>query len=1711
MEFMFLGVLFFGLLGGLPARAQGGVAVIWGNTSFGKTNVPSAATNLVALAAGYDHTLALRADGAVVAWGWNSSGQTNPPASASNVISIAAGYDHNLVLRNDGTLVAWGNNANGKAIIPAAATNTSLAAIAAGTSHNLVLRTNGTVFAWGINSFGITNVPARATNVIRISAGNKSGNYSHSLVLRRDGTVVSWGPNNSGQTNPPVSASNLVAVTAGGYHSLALKADGTVVGWGDFGSGQTTVPATATNVVAIAAGLYHSMALRSDGSIVSWGGNNSGQRTIPAIVSNSVNIAITAGSQQSACLLGNGTPVFVDALGDLVAYRNRAFTLNALAVGAPPLSYQWRYNGVDIPEANAGTFTLPSVQSSDAGLYSVMVSNALGVITGLVANVSVEIAPELPSVQAPPESQTVFAGSNVTFSVVASGYPAPGYQWQFNNVNLAGATNASYTIPYVLPSQAGDYRVILTNSVGAFTSPGAVLTVNLPEWPVFNSSPTNRAVSYGSPLTLAVTTLGAGPVTYEWQLNGTNVAHVGGPALVFSAFTAADGGMYRVTASNQFGGTISPEFEIAAVPVAAWGNGPVTSLPRALTNAVALSVGAQHALALKSDGQVVAWGDNVVVTGSFPPFTTNNFGMATVPADLSNVAAIAAGTYHNVAVRSDGTVVAWGRHTGGQTNVPATATNIIAVAAGEAHSLALRGDGTVIAWGTNTAGQLNIPLDATNIVAIAAGNAHSLALRGDGRLVAWGAASAIQPLPSFTNGIAISARANYCLALRQDGTKVVWGSSTPTQTPFPVFPSDPGSFLTADHVAVAAGYSHGLFLHAGGTVQALYSFGGSFLSPTDARLMPPTWLANVVSVAAGNVSLALMRPPGGLSAMQVAHRHSYVGNSAVFSTHVEGQQVFNSSSLTGYQWRFSDTNIAGATNSFLSLPSVTAPQAGDYSVVLRDYTGSVTSQVASLMVSAPPLPQIGTQPLSRTVGAGTNVTFSISLAYGIPGRFRWQFNGIDLPAAGASLTITNVQSANAGDYRVIVTNLSGSVTSQVAALVVTSAPPRFVVQPQNLSVATGFSTMFSALAIGSDPITYQWQFNGTNIPGAIESTLLITDASALAAGNYRVSATNLIGNDISAQASLTVVPVAAWGAAASAIPASATNLIALAAGARYALALRSDGTIVYWGESCVVTPVSLTNVVRIAAGDLHSLILRDDGTLVIWGDNTAGQLNVPAGLSNIVEIAAGATHSLALCADGTVSAWGRNFRGETNVPAGLSDVIAVAAGGMNSLALRRDGTVVGWGALSPVPLQATNVIAIAAGFGHAVALRSDGSVIVWGSTSANSGLNVNLGCGFYSVSGSLTAQTNLITIPPAATNIVAITSGRHHILALRSDGEVIAWGDNTFEQASVPEHGPSIGIAAGGNQSFALTGSAEPVLGGYRTNRGVGESANLLLNPAAGGMPPLHWRWLVNTTNVVGTNRSFLSFPDVRAGDSGVKEFVVSNFAGTVTGMVSLTVTATPPAIILQPLGLLVGVGSNVTLTASAAGSLPLNYQWRRNEMDLTDVGPVSGVLTPTLTLQNVQLSDAATYSLAVSNAVGVAISSNAVLTVFAESPVAEALDTTGFVWSSGGPSGWHWQTNTTHDGVDATETGPFTADQTNWVETSITGPVTISFWWRAIGWIPDRFSFLVDGVECLGVANDFEWQQRSYAIPAGLHTLRWSYNCEPFGERLPPGWIRLR
>ncbi|WP_050564792.1 RCC1 domain-containing protein [Salinispora arenicola] len=319
-----------------------------------------AGTEVTDVAAVGDHSLALTSAGTVLAWGQNVHGQLGdgttterdtpvnvdlPPGT--DVTAIAAGDDHSLALTSAGTVLAWGQNVHGQLgdgttterdtpVNVDLPPGTDVTAIAAGDDHSLALTSAGTVLAWGQNVHGQLgdgttterDTPVNVdlppgTDVTAIAAGD-----DHSLALTSAGTVLAWGQNDDGELgdgtttdrDTPVNVdlpagTEVTDVAAHGDHSLAVTSAGTVLAWGNNSSGQlgdgtttsNSTPVdvdlpTGTEVTAIAGGDSHSLAVTSAGTVLAWGNNSSGQlgdgtttdRDTPADVNLPTGVTITA-------------------------------------------------------------------------------------------------------------------------------------------------------------------------------------------------------------------------------------------------------------------------------------------------------------------------------------------------------------------------------------------------------------------------------------------------------------------------------------------------------------------------------------------------------------------------------------------------------------------------------------------------------------------------------------------------------------------------------------------------------------------------------------------------------------------------------------------------------------------------------------------------------------------------------------------------------------------------------------------------------------------------------------------------------------------------------------------------------------------------------------------------------------------------------------------------------------------------------------------------------------------------------------------------------------------------------------------------------------------------------------------------------------------------------------------------------------------------
>lgn len=214
---------------------------------------------------------------------------------------------------------------------------------------------------------------------------------------------------------------------------------------------------------------------------------------------------------------------------------------------------------------------------------------------------------------------------------------------------------------------------------------------------------------------------------------------------------------------------------------------------------VAISLGRYQVDALRADGTVVAWGQNL-----------NND--EDIPVGLKNLVQVSAGYGHNVALKTDGTVTCWGYNNALQCNPPVGLTGVIQVAAGNQHSIALKSDGTVVCWGWNGSGQCTIPPGLSGVVQVTAAGDTSAALLSNGTVVCWGANGVGQRTPpaGLTGVTSIAGGEFHFVALKSDGTAVCWGWNPFGQCNVPAGLNNV--------VQVAAGREHTVALKSNGTL-----------------------------------------------------------------------------------------------------------------------------------------------------------------------------------------------------------------------------------------------------------------------------------------------------------------------------------------------------------------------------------------------------------------------------------------------------------------------------------------------------------------------------------------------------------------------------------------------------------------------------------------------------------------------------------------------------------------------------------------------------------------------------------------------------------------------------------------------------------------------------------------------------------------------------
>jgi alpha-tubulin suppressor-like RCC1 family protein len=1581
--------------------------------------------------------LRLRHDGTVGAMNLSYLPSPQPPAGLREVISVAAGLRHSVAVKSDGTVVLWGDGMPAAtAEIPSGLANVQ--AVAAGEFHTLALRTDGTVVAWGDNSAGQCTVPTNLTNVVAIAAG-----AYHSVARRADGSLVMWGRNSSGETTLPVGVGSVLAMAAGDAHTLAVRSS-----TGD------TAPSivaqtpnvlrnegeTATFTVIASGSLPMRYQWRFNGVPLNGANGTTLTVTASAATGGTYDVVITnhmgsiTSTPSTLIVVGPNTP---PALVErpptrLVMTPGQPMTLSVTTFSAnQPLSYQWHRNNRPIPDATASTLTLSNPTNAAAGAYTLVVTDSAGLRSFAT------------SFLLPSYSRTQVVGWGFSYNE-SSVYPAAANE-ALDVVNSASGLvilrrDGTVVSQNVVSYWAANQPSALAGVVALRGSNTNVLALRADGTPVVWGDSSRGLLSVPSTATgLVDVSLGVGHAlaltaagrVIAWGSNFDGEAAV--PAGLQDVVQIAAGGQHSLALKRD--GT-----------VVAWGrnsSGQAT-VPAGLTDVVSIAAGGATSFAIRNDGSIVAWG-------------LSDFSNQTVvPSDAAPATRVIAGPNHVVALRSGGALRSWGANTYGQQTVPENLAPVVSAFIGESFTLALR-DASGDAAPTITAepaggrvaagGQLTLAVSASgagplryqwrrngvaltgqtartlllqNLQPLGAGNYDVVVSNHVGSVTSATALVEVTAPPAIVDSTPRLVRAALgaplslsVSAISSDGpltyqwrkdNRVLGGATAPTLTFSSFRAEDAGTYTleivdrsgfrtwfiafvraevartqviawdeslnsisTISTEPVAHIDRTGVAVRRDGTVFALIpgtqhpAIGRTGVAKVAGQLLlNADGTVESVSQTGGQIHVGL--PPGlsGVVDLQVANDYAFAlkadGSVVAWGSNDYGQLNFGTLPSDMVQVALGverSTYFLRSDGSYLAHP-------GWFGVVAPPSSLDVTS----LARLAPGYDFVFALRSDRSVFAWGGLAEQTAV---FPGPASL---GVEIASSDTSVLLRTTTGAVRAWGRVRDTGVPFAFTlvadnalaifrTQTTSFAVRDASaddvPTIAVAPVSVTRLPGESVTFTVAATGAGPFTYQWRKNGVAITGATTPSLTLADLTTTDAADYDVVVRNHVGATTSATARLTL------GVRPVVTVQSARRQVALpGANASFSVVASGAGTLRYqWFQNG-----------RPLAGEtgptlvLANVTPRANGYYYVDVNDDVGPQRSAAMFLHVAS------------AETRVIGSGWLYSGNNLPPSDLIDAVAIASSSYHSLAIRRDGTVVSWGTSahgqSPVPAGLTDVVAVAGGNSHSLALKSDGTVVVWGINSFGQ-----------------------LDVPTSARDIVAIASGPDNCIAIKRDGSVVTWGGYFFRGSGLdfPAQTRAVGQPfAGSNLIGVIDPSGAIQVRGFNQDGvlNVPSDAGVLQAASSQSQHVLALRrdgtvisW---GNNLSGETTVPADLRDVIAVAAGGSLSVALKADGTVAvwgserapepapGSVfaisasSLSVLAlqsvAPASLVItgQPLDRTVLAPGTARFTVGAAGPGPLSYRWQRlvsggQWTDLTDGGGYSGATTAMLDIAPTKLA----------------------------------------------------------------------------------------------------------------------------------------------------------
>jgi hypothetical protein len=891
-------------------------------------------------------------------------------------------------------------------------------------------------------------------------------------------------------------------------------------------------------------------------------------------------------------------------------------TFSLTATGSN-LKYQWYVsnNGVTwLPTSDSGSGTSTSYSGSNTNTlkiskvaaymngykYCCKVSNSA---TGenvtsneVTLTVTVAIQPTPPVIITHPINKTVIAGQNTEFSVVATGNPAPEYQWLYYPNGSNSGLNVPNAPPYsgvytnklsitnvAIGLNGYKFSCFVSNMAGRAISNDATLTVQIPQTPpVITKHPSSQTVISGQNATFSISATGVPTPTLQWQRstdNGLSWSDLSGATsanLTISAVTSASNGYrYRCIASNGV-------------------------LPNATSNSATLTVvtkwGTTPNLIVNGDAEqsTMGWNpdrNNPELENNRGPGEGVTWRTITKPDQGSNQSTLraASGSWFFTPKLN---VTLWEQHTDLSQIVDVSKFSNWIDTGQQSFDIS----GNYCADGGDDKAQIFIKmLNASGSVL-----SNSSSSKTNNKNWSYYNLSGFK-LPVNARKIKIVLRASkswghqhYCsyfdsLQLSMPLLKIpvtVSAYTVPVGSTVKITPDAGFNFSGIGYESLTPAIAS---VDSSGNVKGL-SPGTAKIKIKDPKL--PEVVNEIIITVIGTAPAITTQP---------ANQTINSGQNATFSISATGVPTptlqWQRSTDNGLSW----SNLSGATSANLTISAVTSASNGyRYRCIASNgVLPNATSNSATLTVQT--APAITTQPANQTIISGQNATFSVSATGNPAPIYQWQVQAkgttswINIPntapysgTTSATLTITGVTNALDGyKYRCVATNAAGSVTSNAVTLTVVAAgiAPTITTHPSDVTVAAilipKFVT-FTVAAKGDPKLMYQWQESPTgklwtNIgnmkPYSGENTEQLTIAKPTTKLNgykYRCVVTNAAGSITTNAATLTVVTAGATGAPIITIHPSDVTVATtiLIKSVTFTVAAKGDPKLMYqWQES----------------------------------------------------------------------------------------------------------------------------------------------------------------------------------------------------------------------------------------------------------------------------------------------------------------------------------------------------------------------------------------------------------------------------------------------------------------------------------------------------------------------------------------------------------------